>query len=172
MSGRRVSEICADLSSVIPGRALDDDCNELLKLDNGCPGVLWATQIAAGDRNDLQLHLYGEKGGLHWWQENPNYLHLNWTGQPSQTLHAAAEYLSPATRADFSLPTGHPEGLIEAFANIYRDFGVAIRARFTDPKAKLSELVPGIEEGGRRVAFVDRAVTSSRTREGWVALPQ
>jgi predicted dehydrogenase len=172
VSGRRVSEICADLSSVIPGRALDDDCNVLLKLDNGCPGVLWATQIAAGDRNDLQLHLYGEKGGLHWWQENPNYLHLNWTGQPSQTMHAAADYLSPATRADFRLPTGHPEGLIEAFANIYRDFGVAIRARFTDPKAKLSELVPGIEDGVRSMAFVDRAVTSSRTREGWVALPQ
>jgi predicted dehydrogenase len=172
VSGRRVSEICADLSSVIAGRALDDDCNVLLKLDNGSPGVLWVTQIAAGDRNDLQLHLYGEKGGLHWWQENPNYLHLNWTGQPSQTLHAAADYLTPATRADFRLPTGHPEGLIEAFANIYRDFAAGIRARFTDPKAKLSELVPGIEDGVRSMAFVDRAVTSSRTREGWVALPQ
>ena len=87
-------------------------------------------------------------------------------------MHAAADYLSPATRADFRLPTGHPEGLIEAFANIYRDFGAAIRARFTDPKAKLSDVVPGIEDGVRSMAFVDRAVTSSRTREGWVALPQ
>ena len=172
VSGRRVSEICADLSSVVAGRALDDDCNVLLKLDNGSPGVLFVSQIAAGDRNDLQLHLYGEKGGLHWWQENPNHLDVNWIGQPSQTLHAAADYLSPAVRADFRLPTGHPEGLIEAFANIYRDFAVAVRARFSDPTAKLSDLVPGIAEGVRSMAFVDRAVTSSRSREGWVALPQ
>ena len=96
---------------------------------------------------------------------------MNWIGQPSQTLHAAADYLSPAVRADFRLPTGHPEGLIEAFANIYRDFATAIRARFADPTAKLSDLVPGIEEGVRSMAFVDRAVTSSRAREGWVALP-
>jgi predicted dehydrogenase len=171
VSGRRVSEICADLSSVVAGRTLDDDCNVLLKLDNGSPGVLFVSQIAAGDRNDLQLHLYGEKGGLHWWQENPNHLDVNWIGQPSQTLHAAGDYLSPSTRADFRLPMGHPEGLVEAFANIYRDFATAIRARFTDPAAKLSDLVPGIYEGVRSMAFVERAVTSSRAREGWVALP-
>ena len=170
VSGRRVTEICADLSSVIAGRALDDDCNVLLKLDNGAPGVLFVSQIAAGDRNDLQLHLYGEKGGLHWWQENPNYLHLNWVGKPSQTLHAAGDYLSPSTRADFRLPMGHPEGLLEAFANIYRDFANAVRARFSDPSAQLSELVPGIREGVRSMAFVERAVTNSRA--GWVGFPQ
>ena len=170
MSGREIVEICSDLSSVVAGRALDDDCNVLLKLDNGAPGVLFVSQIAAGDRNDLQLHLYGEKGGLHWWQENPNYLHLNWVGKPSQTLHAAGDYLSPSTRADFRLPMGHPEGLIEAFANIYRDFANAVRARFSDPSAKLSELVPGIREGVRSMAFVERAVTNSRA--GWVGFPQ
>ncbi len=170
VSGCRVSEICADLSSVIAGRTLDDDCNVLLKLDNGAPGVLFVSQIAAGDRNDLQLHLYGEKGGLHWWQENPNHLDINWLSQPSQTLHAAAGYLSPATRGDFLLPMGHPEGLIEAFANIYRDFGKAMRARFDDSAAQLSDLVPGIDEGVRSMAFVERAVVSSRNREGWVKL--
>jgi predicted dehydrogenase len=171
VSGRRVSEICADLSSVVAGRSLDDDCNVLLKLDNGSPGVLFVSQIAAGDRNDLQLHLYGEKGGLHWWQENPNTLELSWIGKPSQTLHAAGEYLSPSTRADFRLPVGHPEGLIEAFANIYRDFASAVRARLSDPSAKLSDLVPNIDEGVRSMAFVERAVNSSRVREGWVSLP-
>jgi predicted dehydrogenase len=170
VSGREIVEICSDLSSVVAGRALDDDCNVLLKLDNGAPGVLFVSQIAAGDRNDLQLHLYGEKGGLHWWQENPNYLHLNWVGKPSQTLHAAGDYLSPSTRADFRLPMGHPEGLLEAFANIYRDFAKAVRARFNDPSAKLSELVPGIREGVRSMAFVERAVTNSRA--GWVGFPQ
>jgi predicted dehydrogenase len=172
VSGHRVSEICADLSSVVAGRSLDDDCNVLLKLDNGSPGILFVSQIAAGDRNDLQLHLYGEKGGLHWWQENPNHLDLNWIGKPSQTLHAAGDYLSPSTRLDFRLPMGHPEGLVEAFANIYRDFAAAVRARFSDPSAPLSDLVPNIDEGVRSMAFVERAVTSSRAREGWVSLPQ
>jgi len=170
VSGRQVAEICADLSKVVAGRSLDDDCNVLLKLDNGAPGVLFVSQIAAGDRNDLQLHLYGEKGGLHWWQENPNYLHVNWTGQPSQTLHAAGDYLAPSVRSDFRLPMGHPEGLLEAFANIYRDFAAAVRARFSDPAAQLSDLVPGIHEGLRSMTFVERAVTSSRTRAGWVNL--
>src|ERR1700677_2881746 len=168
VSGRQVVEICADLSRVVAGRSLDDDCNVLLKLDNGAPGVLFVSQIAAGDRNDLQLHLYGEKGGLHWWQENPNYLDLNWVGKPSQTLHAGGDYLSPSTRAEFRLPVGHPEGLIEAFANIYRDFGNAVRARFSDPAAQLTDLVPGIEEGLRSMTFVERAVTKNRV--GWVQL--
>jgi predicted dehydrogenase len=168
VSGREVTEICADLNSVVPGRSLDDDCNVLLKLDNGAPGVLFVSQIAAGDRNDLQLHLYGEKGGLHWRQQDPNYLDLSWIDKPSQTLHAGADYLSPSTRGDFRLPLGHPEGLIEAFANIYRDFAAAVRARFSDPAAKLSELVPGIREGVRSMTFVDRAVTNSR--KGWCEL--
>src|ERR1700722_3646927 len=170
VSGRRVKEICADLSSVIAGRALDDDCNVLLKLDNGAPGVLHVSQIAAGDRNDLQLHLYGEKGGLHWRQEDPHYLDLNWTDQPSQTLHAGGAYLAPSTRAEFRLPVGHPEGLVEAFANIYRDFATAVRARFSDPAAQLSDLVVGIDDGVRSMAFVERAVVSSRARAGWVNL--
>ena len=139
------------------GRSLDDDCNVLLKLDNGAPGVLFVSQIAAGDRNDLQLHLYGEKGGLHWQQENPNYLDVNWIDQPSQTLHAAADYLAPSVRGDFRLPMGHPEGLMEAFANIYRDFANAVRARLSDPAAQLSDLVPGIHEGLRSMTFVERA---------------
>jgi predicted dehydrogenase len=168
VSGHEVTEICSDLSSVVAGRSLDDDCNVLLKLDNGAPGVLFVSQIAAGDRNDLQLHLYGELGGLHFFQENPNYLHLNWVGKPSQTLHAGTDYLLPATRAEFRLPSGHPEGLIEAFANIYRDFGNAIRARFSDPSAPLSDFVPGIRAGVRSMTFVERAVKNSRA--GWCSL--
>jgi predicted dehydrogenase len=168
VSGHEVTEICSDLSSVVAGRSLDDDCNVLLKLDNGAPGVLFVSQIAAGDRNDLQLHLYGELGGLHFWQENPNYLHLNWVGKPSQILHAGTDYLLPATRAEFRLPSGHPEGLIEAFANIYRDFGNAVRARFSDPAAPLSDFVPGIRAGVRSMTFVERAVKNSRA--GWCSL--
>lgn len=168
VSGRRIVEMCPSLSSSLPLRVLDDDCNALLKLDNGAPGVLSVSQIAAGDRNSLSLHLYGEKGGLHWEQEDPNYLHLNWLHRPSETLHAAAPYLTPPTRAEFRLPMGHPEGLIEAFANIYRDFAAAVRARATDPSARLSDAVPGIEAGVRGMAFVQRAVEASRAGAGWV----
>lgn len=149
-------------------RLLDDDCNVLLKLDNGAPGVLSVSQIAAGDRNRLTLDLYGEKGGLHWEQEDPNQLHLNWLHRPSETLHAAADYLTPPTRAAYRLPVGHPEGLIEAFANIYRDFAAAVRARATEPAAAMSDLVPGIEAGVRGMAFVQRAVEASRAGAGWV----
>lgn len=170
VSGRRIAEICADLSSVVEGRQLDDDCNVLLKLDNGAPGVLVVSQIAAGERNNLRLHLYGEKGGLHWHQENPNKMELNWLSQPAQTLHAASGYLAESTRLACRLPVGHPEGLIEAFANIYRDFASAMRARLTDPAATLSDRVPGIDDGVRGMAFVERAVESSRARAGWVSL--
>src|SRR5271163_1294899 len=168
VSGRQVAEICADLNHVVAGRSLDDDCNVLLKLDNGAPGVLFVSQIAAGDRNDLQLHLYGEKGGLHWWQEDPHYLLVNWAGKPSETFHAGGDYVSAETRAEFRLPLGHAEGLIEAFANIYRDFAKSIHARFNDPSAQLSDLVPGIDAGVRSMAFVERAVTNSR--KGWCPL--
>ncbi|HEV2272815.1 MAG TPA: Gfo/Idh/MocA family oxidoreductase [Acidobacteriaceae bacterium] len=168
VTGRRVVEFCASLSAVVPGRALDDDCNMLLKLDNGAPGVLVVSQISAGERNDVRLHVYGEKGGLHWSHEKNTMLDLNLLDQPSQTLHAGAGYLSEPTRRLFRLPVGHPEGLIEAFANIYRDFASAVRARLADPKAELTDQVPGIEEGRRSMAFVEEAVASSAARAGWV----
>jgi hypothetical protein len=106
---------------------------------------------------------------LHWSQENPNRLEVNWLKQPSQTLHAAASYLTDPTRLPFRLTLGLPEGLIEAFANFYRDFAVAVSARFTDPTATLSDNVPGIEDGVRGLAFVEQAVNSSRAR-AWVPL--
>src|ERR1700678_1294252 len=168
ISGRQVAEICADLNHVVAGRSLDDDCNVLLKLDNGAPGVLFVSQIAAGDRNDLQLHLYGEKGGLHWRQEDPNYLLVNWAAKPSETFHAGGDYVSAETRSEFRFPLGRREGLIEAFANIYRDFAKSIRARVNDPAAPLSDLVPGIDAGVRSMTFVERAVTNSR--KGWLPL--
>jgi predicted dehydrogenase len=169
VTGRRVAELSACLSTVIPGRQLDDDCNVLIKLDNGAPGVLVVSQISTGERNDVRLAVYGEKGGLHWSQEDPNHLDLNWPNQPSQRFYAAAGYLSEPTRRAFRLPIGHPEGLIEAFANIYRDFAAAVRARFADPAAKLTDAVPGIGEGVRSMAFIERAIENSRARAGWVS---
>lgn len=162
VSGLVATELYADLGRVVPGRALDDDCNILLRYDNGARGVLIASQIAAGDRNGLHLRVYGEKGGLDWRQEVPNSLTINWHDGPSETRHAGTGYLTPVARAGTRLPSGHPEGYVEAFANLYKDFADQI----TTGKPTL---VPGIEDGVRGMAFVTAAVSSSERRQ-WLAL--
>jgi predicted dehydrogenase len=156
VTGHRVAKVCADLSSLVPGRSLDDDCNILLRFDNGAPGVLVTSQIATGDRNGLRLRVYGEKGGLDWSHDAPQILTMNWTDRPTETLHAGAPYLRRGSQ-DSRLPTGHPEGFIEAFANLYRDFADHIRNGG-------ETLVPGIVDGVRGMAFVERAVISSQAR--------
>lgn len=163
VTGQRVERLCADVATVVPGRALDDDCNVLLRFGNGARGVLIASQISAGARNGLTLSVYGEKGGVTWCHEDPNVLTLDWLEGPSQVLHAGSGYLSAAARAVTRLPTGHPEGFIEAFANIYRDFADAI-------EGGEGVLVPDIAEGVRGMAFVERAVAASREDAGWVTL--
>jgi predicted dehydrogenase len=168
VSGLEVKEICPELSSVVPGRTLDDDCNVLLRMDNGAPGVLHSSQIAAGERNHLHLRIYGEKGGLSWLQEIPDRLELKWSNKPCQTLHAASTYLSAPARAVMRIPAGHPEGFLEGFANVYRNFGEALRARWQDPAAKPSPLLPMIREGVRSMAFLQRAVDGNG--KGWVPL--
>jgi predicted dehydrogenase len=167
VTGLRVSAICAVLSSIVKGRRLDDDCNVLIRMENGAPGVLHASQVAAGERNGLRLRVYGENGGLDWSQEDPNHLQIHWMDRPSQILHGAgnATYLSEPNRTAFRLPLGHPEGFIEAFANIYRDFATSVRAN--EP---LSEVIPSIEPGVRDMEFVKAAVESSRTGSHWVSL--
>jgi predicted dehydrogenase len=127
--------------------------------------VLIASQICAGARNGLKLQVYGEKGGLTWSHERPNELTVDWLEGPTQVLHAGSGYLGAAARAATRLPTGHPEGFIEAFANLYRDFADAIVAGHGAPG-----LVPGINEGVRGMAFVETAVAASREGAGWVDL--
>ena len=167
VSGARVTQLSAQLSRIVPGRALDDDCNMLLRFEGGAPGVLIASQVAAGDRNGLRLRLYGERGGLDWSHEQPDRLTLNWPDRPSQTLHAGAPYLSAASLRATRLPTGHPEGFIEAFANIYRDFAAAILAG-----ASAADGVPDALEGLRGVAFVERAIQSSVKDGAWTSLEE
>jgi len=166
VSGQRVERVCADLSTIGPGRVLDDDCNVLLRFENGAPGVLIASQIAAGDRNGLRLRVYGEKGGLDWSHETPSVLTINWLDAPVQVLHAGSSYLSPAAGGATRLPTGHPEGFIEAFANIYRDVAATIRDGVP------AQFVPGIVEGVRGMAFIEQAVLSSREGSTWVSLQE
>ncbi|MDR7116160.1 Gfo/Idh/MocA family oxidoreductase [Caulobacter sp. BE254] len=164
ITGSRVERLCADVATVVPGRNLDDDCNVLLRFEGGARGVLIASQISAGARNGLKISVYGETGGLTWGHEDPNVLTLDWLDGPSQVLHAGSAYLGAGARAVTRLPTGHPEGFIEAFANIYRDFADAIAGSGD------GRLVPDIGEGVRGMAFVERAVAASRADAGWVAL--
>lgn len=163
ITGRRVERLCADVATVVPGRSLDDDCNVLLRFEGGARGVLIASQISAGARNGLKISVYGETGGLTWSHERHTELTLDWLDGPSQVLHAGSAYLGAGARAVTRIPTGHPEGFIEAFANIYRDFADAIEGQGRG-------LVPDIAEGVRGMAFVERAVAASRNDSGWVPL--
>jgi len=170
VTGRRVAEVAAHLSSVVAGRVLDDDCNVLVRLDNGAPGVLFASQIAAGEGNGLRLRVYGKLGGLDWSQEDPNRLILSLPDGTTKILHGGANsaLLSPGSRAAFRLPLGHPEGYIEAFANIYRDFAGVVATG--DVGALDKSAVPTIDAGVRSMAFVDAAVHSSRAGSIWTRI--
>ena len=165
VAGAPVTRLLADLAAVVPGRALDDDCAVLLRFEGGARGVLIASQISTGARNGLRIQVYGERGRLSWSHEAAGELRLDWPDRPSQTLHAAAPYLGDPARAASRLPTGHPEGFIEAFANLYAGVAEAIRAGRTDPAP-----APGIADGLRAMAFVERAVAASRDEAGWVEL--
>jgi len=165
VSGAPVKRLCADVATVVPGRALDDDANLLLRFAGGARGVLVASQISAGARNNLNIQVYGEKGGLTWSHERHTELTLDWLDGPSETRHAGSGYLGDAARAATRIPTGHPEGFIEAFANLYRDFADAIAQGRAD-----TGLVPGIADGVRGMAFVETAVAASRAGDGWVDL--
>jgi predicted dehydrogenase len=164
VSGLRAETLVADLPRVVPGRRLDDDCNMLLRFEGGVPGVLTASQIAAGERNGLKLRIYGETGGLEWCHDAPGDLILRWPGARTEILHAGGEGLSPAALQATRLPSGHPEGFIEAFATLYGDFADAVHGA-TD---KLDTLLPGISVGLRSMRFIDLAVRSNEAR-AWLS---
>lgn len=160
VSGQRVEKIVADLSSLVGGRQLDDDCNILLRFEGGQPGVLIASQICTGERNDLQVKIHGTRASLSWSHEDPGSLHILHPDGRSETLRAGTGIV-PHTR----LPVGHPEGFIEAFANIYADFAAAVRGQSVAP-------LPGIADGVRSMRFVERAVAASNARAGWTPLAE
>lgn len=165
VTGTPVESLYADLASIVAGRTLDDDCQVLLRFTGGARGVLLASQIAAGERNGLHLRIWGERGGLDWHQEQPDRLTINWADAPSQVLFAGSSYLSGPARCSSRLPAGHPEGFIEALANLYRDYAEAIRAGAPLDSGR----VPGIEAGLRSLEFVQRAVTGGQAG-GWARL--
>ena len=167
VTAQNVAAVSAVLSCIAPGRALDDDCNVLLRLGNGAPGVLHASQIAIGERNRLELRVYGSKGSIGWKQEEPNRLTVHWPDRPTETRHAGCGYLGGSARQATRLPAGHPEGYIEAFANIYRDFAGLLRRRGEGDEQAWSDTLCGIEAAVRGMTFIERAIESS-ARSAWV----
>ena len=168
ISGLKITKLCADLSIVVDGRALDDDGNVLLKFDNGSNGVLIASQIAAGEENALRIRVYGEKGGLEWAQQEPNTLILKWLDAPVQILRAGGHQLSSYAAFNSRTPGGHPEGYLEAFANLYRNFALCVSAKNDGIKAPPEAYdYPSVDEGIRGMAFINNVVKSSLSNDKW-----
>jgi predicted dehydrogenase len=171
ISGLKITKICADLNVLVEGRMLDDDGGVLLKFDNGAAGVLMASQVAAGEENALKIRIYGEKGGLEWAQHEPNTLLVKWLDAPTQILRAGGNYgdrLSSYAVLNTRTPGGHPEGYLEAFGNIYRNFARTLTARI-DGVEPITEALdfPTVEDGIRGMAFIDNVVLSSQSDVKW-----
>jgi predicted dehydrogenase len=171
ISGLKITQLCADLHIFVEGRALDDDGNVLLRFDNGATGVLTASQVCAGEENALNIRVYGEKGGIEWHQMEPNTLTVKWLDQPTQIFRPGVGYASPLSSFashNTRTPGGHPEGYLEAFGNIYRNFALTISAKIEgrQPTPEMLDF-PTVEEGVRGMAFIDNVVASSASKEKW-----
>jgi predicted dehydrogenase len=171
VTGLRVAKLCADINIVVKGRKLDDDGSVLLKFDNGASGVLMASQIMAGEENNLTIQVYGEKGGLEWKHSDPNSLLLKWPDAPTQVLRAGTGYLSQAAKHNTRTPAGHPEGFVEAFANHYRNFALCVKASIegSEPKREWLDF-PGVEDGVRGMAFIDTVIQSGSSEKKWTEM--
>ncbi|MEP6885619.1 MAG: Gfo/Idh/MocA family oxidoreductase [Gammaproteobacteria bacterium] len=168
VTGLEIESLCADLSCVVPGRRLDDDGNILLRLCGGAKGTLVCSQIACGEENRLSIRVYGSEAGLEWHQQEPNTLIYKAAGKPWVQLRTGQNYMSEPARAAARMPGGHPEGYIEAFANLYRDFIADVR-RVGLGQPPLRDY-PGVRDGLRGLRFIERAVASSQAGSVWLGM--
>jgi predicted dehydrogenase len=172
VSGLQVTELGAELNRVVAGRKLDDDGIALLRFAGGATGVLIASQICTGDENDLRLRVYGDAASLEWNQQDSNSLWIKHAHAPIELVRSASVGLDATAHAASRLPSGHPEGYIEAFANVYRSFAAHVRARDSDAASAELPFVPGIEAALRGMAFIETVVAASRSRAKWHAFPE
>ena len=173
ITGLKITELCADFTTFVPGRQLEDDGNILIHLEGGAKGILFASQVSAGEENPLKIRIYGEKGGIHWQQEEPNTLLVKWADKPWELKRTGGGYsfLSAAALHNTRIPSGHPEGFIEAFANVYRNFADALRCRMDGEKPKPEYLdFPTVQDGVRGMAFIESAVASAKSEKKWVSV--
>lgn len=174
ITGNKITELCAELTAFLPGRKLDDDCNCILKFNNGTKGLLHATQIAIGEENNLAIWVHGEKASLEWHQEDPNYLYVRPLGQPDQVYKRGNEYvgkISAAAARGTRLPSGHPEAFFEAFANNYVNFAETVKCAIAGTKPSAMALdFPGVVEGLRGMQFIETVVASSKSKQKWTKI--
>lgn len=169
VSGLQVTKLCADVNTKVEGRMLDDDGAALLKFNNGASGVLMATQIAAGAENNIKIRVFGEKGGLEWQQEDANTLLVRWPDRPTEIYRAGSGYVDMYAKHNARTPAGHPEGYLEAFANLYRNFAATLRAKLNGTEATPEMLdFPSVEEGIRGMAFIDHIIDSGQSEKKWI----
>ena len=169
VSGLQVTKICADVNTVVEGRMLDDDGAALLKFNNGASGVLMATQVAAGAENNVKIRVFGEKGGIEWQQEDANTILVKWLDRPAEIYRAGTGYADSFAKHNARTPAGHPEGYLEAFANLYRNFISTIRARANGQTASDEILdFPSVVEGVRGMAFIEHVIASGQSQQKWI----
>lgn len=168
ISGLKITQICADINTVVANRRLDDDGNVLLKFDNGANGILVASQIAAGEENSLKIKVYGEKGGLEWHQMEPNTLIVKWLDSPAQLYRTGNGYLSAVAAFNTRIPSGHPEGYLEAFGNLYKNFALTLQSKLDgkEPTALMLDF-PTVQDGVRGMAFIENVIASGKSSEKW-----
>jgi predicted dehydrogenase len=169
VTGLRLDSVAADLATFLPGRVLDDNANIMLRFAGGAKGMLWASQVAPGNENGLRLRVYGERGGLEWAQEDPNYLRYAPYGKPPELIRRGGAGSMPVAGRVTRVPAGHPEGYLEGFANLYSDAAELIWAKIEGRAPdEGATLVPTVADGVAGVAFIEAVVASSRKDGAWV----
>jgi predicted dehydrogenase len=168
VTGLEVTQLCSNTNIVVEGRMLDDDGAAFLKFNNGATGVLMATQIAAGEENNVKIRVYGEKGGIEWKQEDANTLLVKWLDKPTEIYRTGGGYNSSFAAHNTRVPAGHPEGYLEAFGNLYRNFVLTVRAKINGEQPKEEWLdFPSVKEGVRGMAFVNNVIESGQSDVKW-----
>jgi predicted dehydrogenase len=171
VTGLQVTALCAELNIVVEGRKLDDDGAVFLKFNNGATGVLMATQVAAGEENNIKIRIYGEKGGIEWKQDDANTLLVKWLDKPAEIHRTGTGYVSSFVSHNTRTPAGHPEGYLEAFANLYRNFALTLKAKMNGENPKEEWLdFPGVDEGVRGMLFIEKVIQSGRSDKKWISL--
>ena len=171
ITGLRTEALCGELHTFVPDRLLDDDGAALLRYEGGARGVLMASQVAISQENSLSIRVYGEKGGLEWHQEEPNTLLMLWPDRQPEVIRTGGAGLSACATANTRTPAGHPEGYLEAFANLYRHFAATLQARLAGEEPRPEDLdFPSVEEGVRGMQFIEAIVSTNSSNQKWILL--
>ncbi len=172
ITGMEIGELCAEMTAFIPGRELEDDSNILIRYKNGAKGIIYASQISNGDENNLNIRIYGTKASLEWHQEDPNELIVKYCDKPRQIYRRGNDYLGKAASNSTRTPFAHPEGFIEAFANVYLAAAEAISDEVSGKKLKTNYDFPDANDGVMGMAFIETAVKSAKSRAKWIKMPR